>query len=318
MEYTTGKTVLQSMNFVPLCSSAYFTRNKKNNMKKKYNSYPFIENLNDDFNYIQLKEQLSDGAIDLIIKAKDGTNVNVYSAGLWHILISDEFANEGFIDAYTKGFRNGKNFIEEKTNKALNGFYKSCSDEYINELRHAYFFKSDNYILGYKNGAYGVPTMFYIDNIESIGFASGVVCAIDLMAKESPFLFAGFYDIETNEPQQNQTDEVTSFTKNNFDHVPPKKVYDYFKKELVDTGYLSLEDLEKYLIVAFQDKTVPAERFTITYNRSSTPTKIKKIFYKYYEKIAQDKHGKMKYYCGLLGEYFNGFNTDKISRNFNK
>ncbi|EKT3963759.1 hypothetical protein AAIP55_001312 [Flavobacterium psychrophilum] len=139
-----------------------------------------------------------------------------------------------------------------------------------------------------------------------------------LMAKESPFLFAGFYDIETNEPQQNQTDEVTSFTKNNFDHVPPKKVYDYFKKELVDTGYLSLEDLEKYLIVAFQDKTVPAERFTITYNRSSTPTKIKKIFYKYYEKIAQDKHGKMKYYCGLLGEYFNGFNTDKISRNFNK
>ncbi|EMY3559595.1 hypothetical protein AAIP53_002189 [Flavobacterium psychrophilum] len=171
-------------------------------MKKKYNSYPFIENLNDDFNYIQLNEQLSDGAIDLIIKAKDGTNVNVYSAGLWHILISDEFANEGFIDAYTKGFRNGKNFIEEKTNKALNGFYKSCSDEYINELRHAYFFKSDNYILGYKNGAYGVPTMFYIDNIEIIGFASGVVCTIDLMAKESPFLFADFYDIETNEPLQ--------------------------------------------------------------------------------------------------------------------
>ncbi|WP_134386339.1 hypothetical protein [Flavobacterium psychrophilum] len=171
-------------------------------MKKKYNSYSFIENLNNDFNYIQLNEQLSDGVIDLIIKAKDGTNVNVYSAGLWHILISDEFANEGFIDAYTKGFRNGKSFIEEKTNKALNGFYKSCSDEYINELRHAYFFKSDNYILGYKNGAYGVPTMFYIDNIESIGFASGVVCAIDLMAKESPFLFAGFYDIETNEPQQ--------------------------------------------------------------------------------------------------------------------
>lgn len=106
--------------------------------------------------------------------------------------------------------------------------------------------------------------------------------------------------------------------KNNFDHVPPKKVCDYFKRELVDTGYLSLEDLETYLIVAFQDKTVPAERFTITYNKSPTPTKIKKIFYKYYEEIAQDKHGKMKYYCGLLGEYFNGFNTDKISRNFNK
>lgn len=112
--------------------------------------------------------------------------------------------------------------------------------------------------------------------------------------------------------------DPTPFVKNNFDHVPIKNVYDYFKKELVDTNYLSLEDLEKYLVMAFQNKNVSAERFTITYKKSPTPTKIKKIFYKYYNEIAQDKHGKMKDYCGLLGEYFNGFDTGKISRNFNR
>jgi len=165
--------------------------------KTKFNLFPFFEKLKNDWNYTQMNDRFKKDigfGINLGIKLEDGTLANVYSAGMWYILISDEFANEGFIDAYCKGFQIGKEFIENKTNKALNGFYKSCANDYIGELHYAYFFNAENYIIGYKNGACGVPMTFYIDSIESIGFASGVVCAIDLMAKENPVLFDGFYD----------------------------------------------------------------------------------------------------------------------------
>jgi hypothetical protein len=179
--------------------------------KTKYNLNAFLENLKNDYKYIQLKDRLNNDAgipINLEIKSKDGTLANVYTAEIWYILTHNEFVNEGFIDFYFKGFHNGKEFIENKTSKALNGFYKSCANDYIGELHYAYFFNAENYFLGYKDGACGVPINFYIDNIENIGFASGVVCAIDLMAKENPVLFDGFYDKNTDQPQQNQTDEA--------------------------------------------------------------------------------------------------------------
>ncbi|GEJ35846.1 conserved hypothetical protein [Flavobacterium psychrophilum] len=117
-------------------------------------------------------------------------------------------------------------------------------------------------------------------------------------------------------PQQNQTDEVTSFTKNNFDpeNAKPKKVYDYFKKELVDTGYLSLEDLEKYLIMAFQDKTAPAERFSF-----AKKIKVKEacaIFYRYYTVIANAGNGNKMKYAELLGNYFTGYIAKQVYNNF--
>jgi hypothetical protein len=119
-------------------------------------------------------------------------------------------------------------------------------------------------------------------------------------------------DLSSNE-------EITSTVfefKNNFDHVKSKIVYNYFKAELVDKNYLSLEDLHKYLIMAFQNEIVPNERFVLKgkFNIGI----IRSIFYKYYSEIAQDKFGKKDEYCQLLGEYFNGFDTAKIKGNFNK
>jgi hypothetical protein len=102
--------------------------------------------------------------------------------------------------------------------------------------------------------------------------------------------------------------------ENKFDHVPPKRVYDYFKKELVDTSYLSLEDLQKYLIMAFQDETFPTEKFEI--KGKHTTSIIRTIFVKYYNEIAQDKHGLKLRYCKLLGEFFLGFDTIKLQNNF--
>jgi hypothetical protein len=167
--------------------------------KTKYNLFTFFENLKNDSGYIQLNERLTTNAgiiTNLEINSKDGTTANVYNAGIWYLLTNDEFANEGFQDAYIKGFEDGKQFINNKINNALNGFYKSCTEEYINELHYAYFFKAENYIQGYKIGACSYPIAFYIDGIEKTGFASGVVSTIDLMAKENPILFDGFYDLE--------------------------------------------------------------------------------------------------------------------------
>jgi hypothetical protein len=101
---------------------------------------------------------------------------------------------------------------------------------------------------------------------------------------------------------------------NEFDHVPTEKVYNYFKVELVDTNYLSLDDLDKYLIKAFQEKIKPAEKFVFKGDFSIGI--IVNIFYRYYKDIMQDRHGSKDEYCRLLGEYFNGFDTDKVNGNF--
>ncbi|HHT9079571.1 TPA: hypothetical protein ACT5CJ_002359 [Flavobacterium psychrophilum] len=104
--------------------------------------------------------------------------------------------------------------------------------------------------------------------------------------------------------------------ENNFDpeNAKPKKVYDYFKKELVDAGYLSLEDLEKYLIMAFQDKTAPSERFSF-----AKKIKVKKahdIFYRYYTVITNAGNGNKMKYAELLGNYFTGYIAKKVYNNF--
>lgn len=130
---------------------------------------------------------------------------------------------------------------------------------------------------------------------------------------------------DTTKPQQNEVDkretlslkENESFSfANNFDHIQKERVYNYFKAELVDKNYLSLHDLQRYLITAFQEKTLPEEKFKLKgdYNKGI----VTNIFYRYYNEIAQDKHGLKRKYCQLLGEYFNGFETKKVIGNFNK
>jgi hypothetical protein len=101
--------------------------------------------------------------------------------------------------------------------------------------------------------------------------------------------------------------------ENNFDKVEPNKVYNYFFKKLVEKKYLSNEDLEKYLVLAFQDKKLPKEKFTFS---NLQIEKIRTIFYTYFKDIAINTHGRNKEYAELLGEYFNGFTTQKVRNNF--
>ncbi|WNH10497.1 hypothetical protein [Thalassobellus suaedae] len=100
---------------------------------------------------------------------------------------------------------------------------------------------------------------------------------------------------------------------NNFDQIEATKVYECFYK-LVERGYLLKEDLESYLILAFQDKTQPKEKFTFSNKHIGNITA---IFYKYYTEV-DSPHGKQKQYAELLGEYFKGFTTQRVINNFAK
>lgn len=99
---------------------------------------------------------------------------------------------------------------------------------------------------------------------------------------------------------------------NNFDKVEPNKVYKHFFK-LVEKGYLSNEDLEKYLLLAFQNKTLPKEKFSFS---NLHIEKVRTIFYTYFCEIANKPHGKKTEYAELLGNYFNSFTTKKVDNNF--
>lgn len=112
-----------------------------------------------------------------------------------------------------------------------------------------------------------------------------------------------------------ETEDPNPF-KNNFDDVPESKLFDYFIKNLVDKKYLSEESLTLYLKQAFELKAPPSKRFS--FDNMPTQDKIRKIFYEYYKTTAGKPNGKKRAYVELLGEYFNGFDSDKIDTNFSK
>lgn len=109
----------------------------------------------------------------------------------------------------------------------------------------------------------------------------------------------------------------TSFTfVNNFDQLEPNKIYEYFFNSLVKTNYIDERALQGYLITAFQNKQKPQQRITII-NKPSNK-KILPIFYNYYNDIAGKPYGRQLDYVKLLGDYFVGFDTEKLKTNFSK
>lgn len=182
---------------------------------KKHNLFNFFETLKSDANFNTLKERIGNYA-KININTKDGKKINIYSAELFYLLSSEDYKDEGFINAYAKGYHNGNEFIENKTQKALNGFFKSCPEKYIDELKVFYFDKAPNEILSYKQIAKSCPINFYIDNIEKIGFASGVINAIDLMNIENPSLFEKFYEATPQQTETVKNDEVKKELHNDY------------------------------------------------------------------------------------------------------
>lgn len=110
------------------------------------------------------------------------------------------------------------------------------------------------------------------------------------------------------------TPKKLSVLTNAFDGVPMKEVHSYFKKELVDKGYFSDEDLLFYLDYAFHKKQAPKKKFILKNVQSRQ--KINNIFGHYYRAVAGKPYGMQKQYAGLLGDYFEGFDTKNVSTNF--
>lgn len=103
--------------------------------------------------------------------------------------------------------------------------------------------------------------------------------------------------------------------ENKFDKTKPNDIYEYFNSKLVEKGYLSKVDLQKYLVCAFQDETPPKNRLTFSKIHRGN---IRNIFYNYFHKIATNSYGRKIEYAKLLGEYFNDFDTKKVFDNFEK
>lgn len=103
---------------------------------------------------------------------------------------------------------------------------------------------------------------------------------------------------------------------NNFDHVDSNKVINYFNSELVEPGYLSSSDLQKFMTLAFEKLEKPESKFV--FKKSSAKKKIIGVFYNYYLNKASKPFGKKTKYVELLGEYFEGYSTKSILSNFAK
>ena len=104
--------------------------------------------------------------------------------------------------------------------------------------------------------------------------------------------------------------------QNNFDDNSPTEIYNHFKSGLVDKGYLTEQELNDYLRLAFELKEKPMVLFKLKH--TPTKQKIYTIFYEYYKVISQKKHNRQKEYVALLGDYFKGYTNSVISSNWAK
>lgn len=104
--------------------------------------------------------------------------------------------------------------------------------------------------------------------------------------------------------------------ENNFDFVESNEVYNYFSEKLVSKRMLNKNELQEYLIQAFQELKHPKKLFKL--KNITTKQKVNKVFYNYFKDVAQKPHRKRKAYAELLGEYFEGFKTENVMTNWSK
>ncbi|MEJ7737439.1 MAG: hypothetical protein WKF97_08435 [Chitinophagaceae bacterium] len=182
-----------------------------------------------------------------------------------------------------------------------------------------------------------------VNGIRDFAFTNSPNCQIKIGAGDSPFVrvesIAKYYnwlldfknktpaDTETTIPKPDEklsevgssknqsTGEVVGI-KNNFDSVKIDKVYDHFSKHLVEKNYLTEAELTAYLKQALELKEPPKDRFS--FKLVPTKAKIYKVFYRYFKDIAGKPYRRQREYAALLGDYFEGYDTDTVSTNWSK
>jgi hypothetical protein len=103
--------------------------------------------------------------------------------------------------------------------------------------------------------------------------------------------------------------------KNNFDKVEPSVVFKHFYNGLVKTKCLDTKSLNEYLKLVFEDAD---KRQKFKLKDTGKKQKVINVFYKYYKDVSLNIHGKQRRYAELLGEYFEGYNTNDVYTNFSK
>jgi hypothetical protein len=119
--------------------------------------------------------------------------------------------------------------------------------------------------------------------------------------------------VSPQQPEAETEQETLTFT-NTFDNIKPAEIYKHFKAGLVEKGYLTEQELNAYLKAAFELQTKPETLFKLKHTPAKQ--KIYTVFYIYYKDISQKKHARQKEYAALLGDFFEGYNTEIIQTNW--
>lgn len=116
-------------------------------------------------------------------------------------------------------------------------------------------------------------------------------------------------------PEDDKSKEIPFIFKNTFDSVSEKKVYDYFKQNLVDKKYITQTDLHTFLVLAFENNNKPTEK--ISFIKTPIKKKVVSIFYSYFNLVAGKTYGRREDYLNLLRNHFIGFENYNI-KNFSE
>lgn len=108
---------------------------------------------------------------------------------------------------------------------------------------------------------------------------------------------------------------IKNLKENIFDDVEPNKVYQHFR-QLIDNKYITTENFNYFLVCVFEKNEILQTKIEII--RPNSKTRVRKIFYKYFETYVQSKYGMQKKYIDLLCNNFTGFNANTLSTNFAK
>jgi len=129
---------------------------------------------------------------------------------------------------------------------------------------------------------------------------------------------------ESNQTSPEKESAEDFHFKNNFDHVDPKRVYDYFTEKLVKDKYLTEDVFRKYLITAFQDSNITKDRKEkdpikkpFRFNGKISKTYIYETYRYYQIEIAGQETGTQARIAKLVGHYFSDFKTITVYGNLN-
>lgn len=160
---------------------------------------------------------------------------------------------------------------------------------------------------------YKSPMNVHFENVKqefinSINYAELKI--IDDLRKSAP---ASQQQLKT--VKRDEVNENYKLTKNLFDDVEPNKVFQHFKI-LVDNSYITQQNFNDFISAVFERNEVLPIKIEII--KTNSKTRVKKIFYTYFETYVQNKYGSQKKYIDLLCNNFTGFNAKTLSTNFAK